>query len=249
MISNILSSILLCHQTIHTEFYYFLLQEIVEHCDLPIVATEDIFIDAKIFNPEAFSVILTLKGINKRMGQWIPSEETGFRGEGNKGFQKVNYYTKQSIAHTFKNNSKQPTFHKFSLQTMPITEVMDFYGTHNCRRRLPPREALVGDFEVDRIQSVFRGVIKIEVHPTDQKPNMDDGTNYIIFNVPKDPVFKKHKSDFIQFLNVLTYYRGVLKSLWNSKLCSYFIFTASRASLQRCTRSCNFPAWTAQSGT
>ena len=67
---------------------------------------------------------------------------------------------------------------------------MDFYGSHNCRRRLPPREALVADFEVDWIQSVFRGVINIEVHPTDQKPNLDDETNSIIFNVPKDPVSK-----------------------------------------------------------
>ena len=68
--------------------------------------------------------------------------------------------------------------------------MIDFCASHTCRvrYRLPPREALVGDFEKDQIHSVFRGVLKVEVHPTDIKPELNDGKNSFIFNVPKDPV-------------------------------------------------------------
>ena len=89
---------------------------------------------------------------------------------------------------------------------------MDFYVSHNCRPRLPPREALVGDFEVDWIQSVFRGVINIEVHPTDQKPNLDDAKNSIIFSVPKDPVSKSSSKSY-----------WLLRLYWNR----YEIFTCA----------------------
>ena len=65
------------------------MSEIVEHCDLPIASTADISIDAKNFNPEAFSVTLALKGFNTKKGKWLAPEEAGFRVKGTESFQRV----------------------------------------------------------------------------------------------------------------------------------------------------------------
>ena len=56
------------------------------------------------------------------------------------------------------------------------------------RYRLPPREALVGDFEMEQICSMFRRLFKVEVNPTDIKPDLSDGKNSMFFNVAKDTV-------------------------------------------------------------
>ena len=69
-------------------------KEVIDYCDLPVVATGDISIDAKNFDPATFSVTLTLKGINTKKGKWSASEEAGFWMNENKRFQKVKYFTK-----------------------------------------------------------------------------------------------------------------------------------------------------------
>ena len=73
---------------------FIVFKEVIGYCDLSVVATGDISIDAKHFDPATFSVTLTLKGINTQRRKWYASEEAGFWMNENKRFQKVKFCTR-----------------------------------------------------------------------------------------------------------------------------------------------------------